>query len=177
MHINLLRSSRRPEVRARAEQIFGTESPDRDELLARYIGALDLQGSAGRGRTLFTTQCSYCHQPDRAGLGPAPETMRHKSGLQLLAGLLDPSREIAPRHETTILRLRDGRTVWGVAEEPNELVIYLQTDTGARRYLKSAVENISQPSWSLMPDNMGAGLTGQDIADLAASLLGASSGY
>jgi putative heme-binding domain-containing protein len=170
VHINLLRFSSSSEVRARAERMFGSTQPDRGRLLGNFLGALELQGSETRGRDLFAMQCSSCHQANATGVGPAPETMEQKSALHLLAGLLDPSREIAPHHATTILRLRDGRTVWGVADERNPLVIDLRTDAGPQRYLKSAVENMEQTDWSLMPDNIGAGLTRQDIADLLAYL-------
>jgi len=38
----------------------------------------------------------------------------------------------------------------------------------------SAVETREQTEWSLMPDNISAGLTRQDIADLLAYLQGSS---
>jgi hypothetical protein len=101
--------------------------------------------------------------------------MREASKLQLIAGMIDPSREIAETHRTTLLRLPNERLVWGSTGDINGRVIVLSNADGTRRYLSDAVVSVEQPKWSLMPDNIAAGLTGQDVADLIAFIREASS--
>ena len=92
--------------------------------------------------------------------------MKPQSALQLLAGLIDPSRELASGYETTILRMKDGRMACGVMREINDDIVLLITPNEIQRHLRSAIQYKSQPEWSLMPDNTAAGLTRQDVADL-----------
>jgi putative heme-binding domain-containing protein len=172
IHVNLLRDHPSEMIQTRARRVFGAVAPDRSGLVSDVLGALDLQGSIARGGELFNTRCVHCHRPGEAAVGPSPERMRARSAPQLLAGIVDPSRETAPNHQTTVLQLSNGRRVWGAAGELGDEVIHLATPEGSRRYRRSAVSFIDRPDWSLMPDNAAAGLTLRDLADLVGYLQG-----
>jgi len=165
VHINLLREHPDADTSGRAKRRLGSSQPNRDELVAGFVGALDLHGSIAKGRELFNTRCSYCHGPGRSRLGPPLREMRSLSPLQLVAGVVDPSRGIAADRRTVVLRLTGGRMAWGADRGGNNRVIQLATPEGTRRYLR---QDVRSTDWSLMPDNSAAGLTRQDVADLVA---------
>lgn len=166
VHINLLRDYRVDDVGARANRMFGSAQPDRSELVNGFVGAVDLDASVATGRQLFDTRCSYCHRSRNPSFGPSLASMRTRSGLQLVAGITDPSRELASDHLTTVIRFSNGRMTWGAASDVNQAVFQLSTPHGIRRYVRGAVESVNPAGWSLMPDNAAAGLTLQDVADL-----------
>jgi putative heme-binding domain-containing protein len=166
VHLHLLRGYPADSVRTRAARLLGSAPPDRDGLVSEFLAALDLPASAERGREWFGERCASCHAADARRVAPSREALQARSGLQLLAGLLDPSRELAAGYHTTVLRLPRGRIAWGVVREPHPDVIELGTAGESHRYRRGAVGLLEQPDWSLMPDNTVAGLTRQDVADL-----------
>ncbi|MCU0772557.1 MAG: hypothetical protein MUE94_12440 [Verrucomicrobia bacterium] len=165
-HIRLLRDHPAEEVRTRAIRLLGPAQPSRDELVTIFMEALELPGSAKRGRELFSARCVDCHGSTKALFAPTPDQLGRLSSLQLMAGLIDPSRDVKLGHRTMLLRFPDGRLAWGVGRALNPAVIQLTTPTGTRRYWRGALASVEQTGWSLMPDNTAAGLTRQDVADL-----------
>lgn len=166
VHVNLLREYPVNHIRARAERLLGLRQPDRTPLVADFLSALDLRGSPARGGELFKARCADCHGSETWTVGPPVEEMQSRSAIQLVAGLIDPSREITPGFETAMLNLSNGRLAWGVARDVNAQVVQLTTATGSRRYRRDVAGREEQTQWSLMPDNTAAGLTRQDVADL-----------
>jgi putative heme-binding domain-containing protein len=163
VHNNLLREHPVSAIQARAARLLGPAQPNRDELVSSFVEALNLQGSAARGRELFRARCSYCHQTDRSSFAPPLAMLQQVSPRQLVAGIVDPSRDIAAGYATAVLGTVNDRMVWGIVRDQNPEVIQLVTPEGARRYLHRGVRTTD---WSLMPDNTAAGLTRQDVADL-----------
>jgi putative heme-binding domain-containing protein len=154
------------DVRLRAERLLGRTDPDRDEIVRDFLEAADLHGARLRGRDLFQLRCFYCHGHGTLGAGPPLEVLQHSSPLQLVASLLDPSRDVSDENRTIILRLSNGRTVWGVARRTDGPVTVVGTPEGVRRFARDAVKFTEWHDWSVMPSDIAAGLTRQDVADL-----------
>jgi putative heme-binding domain-containing protein len=162
----VLRVLSTPEQKARLGGILGVEQPNRDEILKAFLSVLEASGNADRGRQLFDQRCLSCHNASPASLGPRPSDLARLSRMQRLVGLLDPSRDLSPQHTTTLVTLKDGRTVWGVVRQPNPAMLHLVTTEGVQRYRTSGIGGRVGQDWSLMPINVAAGLSREDVADL-----------
>ncbi|MCI0639913.1 MAG: c-type cytochrome [Gemmataceae bacterium] len=130
------------------------------------------QGDAARGKAVYVkASCVHCHSGNQA-LGPdlAGITGRF-SKEDLFTALLQPSREVPPRYQNTLVETRDGKLYAG-------LVIYDAVDslilqTGATATVRLPGEQVvtRRPSpLSLMPAGLLDRLDDRDIADLYAYL-------
>jgi putative heme-binding domain-containing protein len=166
VHVNVLRHYPVDDVMRRARLLFGEADPDRDEIVGGFLEATELHGSRLRGRDLFQRRCYYCHGHGTLGAGPPLKALQDSSPLQLVASLVDPSREVSDENRTIILRLSNGRTAWGVARRTEGQVTVVGTPDGVRRFNRDAIKFAEGHDWSVMPTDIGAGLTRQDVADI-----------
>jgi putative heme-binding domain-containing protein len=164
--LEVLRALSTPEQKGRLGGILPAERPNRDAILKGFLSVLEQSGNVSNGRQLFEQRCSACHNLSVASLGPKPTDLAQLSRMQRLAGILDPSRDLSPRHTTSLVTLKDGRTVWGVVHQPNPAVLHVVTPEGLRRYRTSGISGRVGQDWSLMPVNVGAGLSREEVTDL-----------
>jgi putative membrane-bound dehydrogenase-like protein len=145
------------------------------EAWIQRLARLDWSGGNGeRGREVFIrASCASCHSGGQA-LGPdlAGVTGRF-SRPDLFTSILQPSRDISPRYQTTLVETSEGKVYQG-------LVIYEATDslilqTGATTTVRlsgSQVASSRPVPASLMPAGLLDKLPDRDIADLYAYLKG-----
>lgn len=129
-------------------------------------------GSAERGQKVFhKASCVHCHSGSQA-LGPdlAGVTQRF-SRADLFTAILQPSRDVPARYQTTLVETHDGKVYQGI-------VIYDAVDglilqTGATATVRVAGANIALrrvSATSLMPAGLLDALADEEIADLYAYL-------
>ncbi len=152
--------------RGRLGSLLTRDRSDRSEILEAFLPATERTGNTERGRELFQQRCVLCHNATPATVGPTPAELSQLSRMQRLAGLLDPSRDLAAEHTTSTVELKDGRAMWGVVREPAPGVIHLMTPEGVQRYRTEGIAGRVGQTWSLMPDNAAEGLTLKDVTDL-----------
>ncbi len=143
-----------------------------DQIDAEKI--LAIQGDAGRGREVFANtrqnQCSNCHRLQGGGQSVGPDLdgiAKKRSRQQLLQSILDPSREMEPAFRSYSVLIDDGSVVTGlkVSESPKLLVVRT-ADGKDVRIAKESIESFKVQPQSLMPSNLAAQMTGQELADL-----------
>jgi putative membrane-bound dehydrogenase-like protein len=153
------------------------DNPDGVDVAAweRRLAKLDWsRGNAERGRLVFVkASCAACHSGAQA-VGPDLRGVTGRfSRADLLTAILQPSRDVSPRYQTTLIETVEGKVYQG-------LVIYEATDsvllqTGAETTVRLAGAQIAArrvtPA-SLMPAGLLDGLSDRDIADLYAYLRG-----
>jgi putative heme-binding domain-containing protein len=153
------------------------DNPDGVDVAAweRRLDRLDwAQGDAGRGRAVFTkASCAACHSGAQA-VGP---DLRGVTGrfarADLLTAILQPSRDVSPRYQTTLIETVAGKVYQG-------LVIYEAADgvllqTGAETTVRIAGAQVAArrvTPVSLMPAGLLDSLSDREIADLYAYLRG-----
>jgi len=133
-----------------------------------------------RGLHAFAkAQCTQCHAAaghgaaGGASLGPnLAETVRRHRGRELLAHVLEPSREIHERYRTEQFVLASGRLVAGIVREETpdawRVVPNLLAPETVVTVRKADVEERIQSRQSAMPAGLVNVLTRQEILDLLA---------
>ncbi len=140
------------------------------EMLARVHWE---QGDAARGAQLFQTRaCAQCHG-GRSALGPDLKGVASRfSRDDLFLAIVQPSRDVSARYQTTIIETRDGKAYSG-------LIVYESTDglllrNGSHQTFRIETANIEErlrSPVSLMPVGLLKDLKPEDYADLYAYLL------
>jgi putative heme-binding domain-containing protein len=157
-------------LKAHAKETF---SPEAFRALA-----LKGQGSATRGRTLFSDlkglACVKCHSVGKEGgnVGPELSSVGAKYPRdELISSVLYPSAKISSGYEPSTLALSDGRVLTGIVRNETADAVEIQdADAKMIRVAKADVENRKRSEVSLMPNGLAQGLSPQDFADLIAFL-------
>jgi putative membrane-bound dehydrogenase-like protein len=153
------------------------DNPDGVDVAAweRRLAKLDWsQGDAERGQLVFVkASCAACHSGAQA-VGPDLRGVTGRfSRADLLTAILQPSRDVSPRYQATLIETVEGKVYQG-------LVIYEATDgvllqTGAETTVRLAGAQIAArrvTPTSLMPAGLLDSLSDREIADLYAYLRG-----
>jgi putative heme-binding domain-containing protein len=155
------------------------EKPPADDLDA-WNNLLNEAGDADAGGRLFfsslAARCGVCHQHEGRGgrIGPDLTNIgRSNNREQIIAAVLQPSREIAPHYQPWLLVTNDGKTHVGLRKAQGG-------DNGIETYIDSAGNEFALPSdtidqrhaatKSIMPDNIAATLSIADLRDLVTFL-------
>jgi putative heme-binding domain-containing protein len=162
-------------IKARAVKLFGEASTPsaRKDVIARYAESLKLTGDAASGRKVFEANCVACHRAGELGadVGPNLATVRQWSSEQILTNILDPNREVAPAFTQYVVQMTDGETLSGVVADETGTSFTLKLSGGTTRVLsRQNVKRVAGSPLSLMPENLEAGITPQQMADLIAFL-------
>lgn len=157
-------------IRHRSEKLFsqGTTA-SRAEVVESYRQALTHTGNLPQGLEVFRKNCATCHQ--RAGegkaVGPAIETVRHRTPDELLVHILDPNREVSPDYVEYSVVLNDGRTLTGLIASETATSINLRRAEGVEEtVLRANIEELASAGRSLMPEGLEKSITPQAMADL-----------
>jgi putative membrane-bound dehydrogenase-like protein len=164
-----------PAVRALATQYFprqttaGAPLPPVAKLLAMH-------GDAKHGAEVFFSPaalCSSCHtyRGRGADVGPDLSEVRKKYGqAEILDAILNPSAAIAFGFDTWLIETTEGQLLSGFILADGENV--LLKDTSGKRSVIAAADIAARTKQKLstMPDNVGLGLSPQDLADVVALL-------
>ena len=133
-------------------------------------------GDANRGKAVFAGAgtCAKCHIVGSEGkaVGPNLSGIGTKlSRVALYEAILAPSAAISHNYETYTAILEDGRSVTGllVSQSPTEVVIRGADGIDTTMPAKEIEELVKQPV-SLMPADLAATLSVQELVDLVAWL-------
>jgi putative heme-binding domain-containing protein len=162
-------------IKARAAKLFaGQGGADRAKLIDEYRAALELTGTADRGKAVFKQHCAACHKLAGEGHEVGPDLLAvvpGKSGEDLLIALLDPNREVDPRYLNYQADTLDGRSLTGVIVAETSAAITLRRGDGAEDSVRRAdLDGLKSTALSLMPEGLEKNVTKQDVADLLAYL-------
>jgi putative membrane-bound dehydrogenase-like protein len=153
--------------------------PQADDLAA-WNKILGESGDATAGRRLFFSpigpRCGVCHQHEGRGGRIGPDLThigRSNNREQIIASIMQPSREVAPHYQPWELVTDDGKTHTGLRQPK-------AGDNGMEDYVDSAGNEFTLPSntieqrnaseKSIMPDGLQAGMSIADLRDLIAFL-------
>ncbi|GIW88401.1 MAG: cytochrome CBB3 [Isosphaeraceae bacterium] len=130
---------------------------------SRLAEAARSEGNARRGAVLFhrpALGCASCHDLSGQGRGIGPDLAHlpaETTPEQLVASILEPSREIRPEYATVVVGLSDGRTITGtLAGETDEaLELNDAANPGQRVTIARAlIEERAESPRSLMPGGL-----------------------
>ena len=142
-------------------------------MIQRYRESLTLKGNPDKGKQLFQTVCSKCHQLEGKGeaLGADLKSIRNRGIEGVLLNILDPNREVKPAFLSYVLTLDDGRVLSGLlqTETANTLVLRLP-DGMPVTIQRTDVESLFSTGLSYMPEGLEKQLDVQAMADLLSYL-------
>ncbi len=168
-----------PEVRKRAEKIFGAVDADRVKVYEAYKNVLALTPDPVHGRAVFKTQCASCHRLDQEGFAVGPDLfgIRNQPKEAMLLHMLAPDQEIAQGFSAYNVVTKDGRVLTGLiaSETPTSLTLRMALGKEVS-VLRDEVEELGVAKVSLMPQGLEKLISRQEIADLLSYLKGEGGG-
>lgn len=166
--------SRNEKVKQRAEALFSDAGVvKRKEAIENMRPALALKGDAAKGKLLFTSACSTCHQYGEEGqnVGPVLTEINRKSKESLLYEILDPNANVDTKYLNYSVRTKDGNILTGIIFNESDTELGLKMIGGNETVLnKKEIEEFTSLGISLMPEGLEAGMEPKDMADLLAFL-------
>ncbi len=157
-------------IRQRAVNLFGNGAgASRQEVVNRFLPALQMSGTASRGRDLFLARCATCHQLGGEGNpgGPRLTGAAKNGGEKLLGNILDPNHEVSPGSSDNLLQMNEGQTLTGfITGQTSNSVTLLQANGVGRVVGRQNIQSLESLGISAMPEGPEAGLNQQDMADL-----------
>lgn len=135
----------------------------------------EAKGNAGNGKTIFKNICSNCHQVDGEGTNFGPDLSEIGSKLPKEAiynSILFPDQGINFGYEGYRIELKDGSTAMGKIVSETENKIDLQYMSAQQSVDKSQVVSRTKMENSMMPGNLHALMSQQELVDLVEYLSG-----
>jgi putative membrane-bound dehydrogenase-like protein len=162
-------------IKARALRLFVRESPGaRGEVVARYRAAFALPSDRERGHAVAKRVCFNCHRLGTEGsdVGPALETIKHRSPEEILLHVFDPNREVTPGYLEYVIERKDGRVTSGAIAAESASSITLRREAGrGETILRTEIAALASTGKSVMPEGLESQVSIQEMADLLAFLL------
>jgi putative membrane-bound dehydrogenase-like protein len=164
---------------AGASPTASERKPPADDLAA-WNQVLAEPGDPAAGRRMFfsplAARCGVCHQHDGRGgrIGPDLTNIgRTNNREQIIASILQPSREIAPHYQPWMLLTNDGKTHVGLRKAQggdNGIETYIDSAGNEFQLPSDTIEERSVAEKSIMPDGLQETLSIADLRDLIAFL-------
>ncbi len=166
-----------PALRARIAKIWGSVrsgSNDSGPQIERVKTVLRAtSGDPTRGEPIYTAKCGNCHRMFGRGGDVGPDlTGYERTNLDfMIPAVVDPSLAIREEYTAFVILTTDARVLTGllVSRDAQKVVIKGQ-DNQVSEVVTDEIESLQALATSLMPDNLLADLTDQQIADLFAYL-------
>ena len=166
---------------------FASYSPAGLSALVAYLRSLQgrgkmlsLPGDPARGKALFfgKAKCAECHmiggQGGFFGRDLTSFAMR-MSADDIRSVIVNPNRDLDPRHGLLTVMLADSTTLSGLARNEDNFSLELQTPDGVFHLLnKSDIKDLAYTGRSPMPSDYGVILSGPELNDLVSYLLDTS---
>jgi putative membrane-bound dehydrogenase-like protein len=140
----------------------------------RRFGFAKSKPDAKLGAAVFKTHCANCHQlgGEGAKIGPQIDGVGVRGLDRLLEDILDPSRNVDQAMRTTVLNLKDGKTVSGLLIREEGEVFVLADSLGKEvRVPKNDVDDRRTSLLSPMPANLADAIKEEEFYHLMAFLL------
>ncbi|MHA4738103.1 PVC-type heme-binding CxxCH protein [Dyadobacter sp. MSC1_007] len=129
-----------------------------------------MKGDLTKGRQVFTSYCSVCHQVNGEGMDFGPKLSEIGSKLPKeaqYAAIFDPSAGIGFGYEGFEVTLKDGTTITGIVSSKTETDLILKFPGGStQEYKMSQVKSIKPLKDSMMPAGLQDAMTTEELVSL-----------
>lgn len=162
------------DLRPKIEKLWGKvrleRNPGREEKIARIVQlAGEKTGDWKNGKAVFTRSCAACHKLHGEGnlIGPDLTVSGRGTLEQLLSNMLDPNLVIGEAYQARIVNTHDGRAVMGLPVEENDQRVVVRSPAGKDEiFARADVKSVDVLPVSLMPENLEATMSEQELLDL-----------
>jgi len=159
---------------------IGSSAPGAEEAAkehARWKAVLTPEflrkGRPSEGRALFKSVCANCHVlfNDGGSIGPNLTGSNRADVDYLLENITNPSAVLGKDYELHVFMLKDGQAAAGIVRSETPAAFTVQTLTGEVTVPKAEIKSHDQPGISMMPLQLLAPLTPEQVRDLFAYLM------
>ncbi|MCF0050293.1 c-type cytochrome [Dyadobacter sp. LJ53] len=137
---------------------------------------IGMKGDLSKGKQVFTSYCSVCHQVNGEGMDFGPKLSEIGSKLPKeaqYAAIFEPSAGIGFGYEGFEITLKDGSTVSGIVASKTETDLILKFPGGStQEYKMSQVKSIKQLNDSMMPAGLQDAMSTEELVSLVDYLSG-----
>jgi putative heme-binding domain-containing protein len=131
------------------------------------------------GREVFEQQCASCHRARGIGAAYAPDLTNLGQRMQrrdILRAIFFPDEQVNPKYRTTVLTMRDKSTLRGLVVSETAQTLVLKTAEAAEPVTvqKAQIASRTTDNDSIMPANLPDAVGDQNLAHVAAFLMGGS---
>ncbi len=135
-----------------------------------------MAGNAAKGKEIFKTNCTVCHQIQGVGgvaFGPDLSTLKSRNALSIITEIINPNNSIADKYGNWELVLTDGTKLSGIITSENDNSLSLKQMGGVVTLIeKYRIKSRVSAKLSAMPNGLEANIKLQDMADLVAFIKG-----
>lgn len=135
-----------------------------------------LKGNADSGKAVFASFCVSCHKVQNTGsdIGPELTNIGKKfDKTSLLDAIIHPSAAILLGYEPWLINTKDGGSFFGFLISENKQTVTIKDITGQKHIIEiDKISTRQKQEKSLMPEPGVAGMTDQQLANVAGYLLG-----
>jgi putative heme-binding domain-containing protein len=159
----------RKDMREEAAKYIGRPSSKDGNSLPDVAVLEGKTGSIDHGKEIFKVQCSTCHLVNNDGtdFGPALSEIGDKLSPQAIyRSILYPDQGISFGYEGYSFKLKDGSEAFGMIASETENEVEIKYINNKQIINKADIVSREQIDNSLMPSNLQAGMTEQDLVDL-----------
>lgn len=163
---------------APADPVFAGSKMTRQQVLEKLTSAAPgTTVNLAKGKEVFEKLCAGCHIFGETGtsVGPDLTTLASRFAKKdTLESIMWPSKTISDQYTVTVFELTDGSYVSGVVVREDARAIYIKNAENLERprgMLLSSVKERTESTVSLMPENLVAELSLDDIESLVAYVL------
>ncbi|MCE7066378.1 PVC-type heme-binding CxxCH protein [Dyadobacter sp. CY326] len=137
---------------------------------------IGMKGDLSKGKQVFTSYCSVCHQVNGEGMDFGPKLSEIGSKLPKEAqysAIFEPSAGIGFGYEGFEVTLKDGSTVTGIVASKTETDLILKFPGGTtQEYKMSQVKSIKKLNDSMMPAGLQDAMSTEELVSLVDYLSG-----
>lgn len=175
-----LRTHANKKVAERATKLFDELNPlakAKIEAIAKLLPLVEQKGDVEKGKQLFNTTCTLCHNFHGVGanIGPGLTGMGSHGASELLTAIVDPNAEVDPSFVAWNIEMNDGQLFNGVIESENPTTITLKSLAGVQQVKVAEIKSKVKTGRSLMPEGF-EGLGGESLRDIIAYMQSADGG-
>ncbi|NIJ55704.1 PVC-type heme-binding CxxCH protein [Dyadobacter arcticus] len=131
---------------------------------------LTMKGDLAKGKQVFTSYCSVCHQVNGEGMDFGPKLSEIGGKLTKeaeYAAIFDPSAGIGFGYEGFEVTFKDGSTVTGIVASKTETDLILKLPGGTtQEYKMSKVKSMKQLKDSMMPAGLQDAMSTEELVSL-----------
>jgi len=173
--IRQLRNLKNAEIDADLQNVYGTireSSADKQKEIERYKRIYWAGGSqpgdGSRGRAVFARTCQQCHTLFDVGGKVGPDlTGSNRSDLDyILQNILDPNAVIPNEYRASIIDMKDGRSLTCIVKGQDDKSVTVVTQNETLVLPRNEIDSIQQSQLSMMPEELLAPLSDQEVRDL-----------
>jgi len=177
--VRQVRGLNQKDMNAELEKVWGISretSADKLAAQAKYKALIENKSlpapDPAHGRVIFNQTCGLCHTLFGSGGKIGPDlTGSNRADLEyLIHNIIDPNAEIPNAYRTTMIELKDGRVLAGIANQQDPKVVSIVTPNETLSFPRSEIKSLEQSEISMMPEGLLTPWSDHDVRDLVSYL-------